>query len=144
MNEQAAPIIKLKSGSVYEDKRNYSRAVVCDNWILVSNTAGRNYTTREMSDCAGEQTEQCFRNIEGALEAVGATLADVVRIRVSIPHLEFKEEVMDVVAAKFEGIDPASTVTATPLAGPDYKVEIEATAYRGAGDRVNTYVRKQL
>lgn len=128
-------IVKVKTGSLYEEKRSYSRAVVLDNWIMISNTAGRDYQTRAISEDAKEQTEQCFKNIEGVLAEVGSELADVVRIRVAIPDLDFKEDVMAVVARKFKGIDPASTVTATPLAGPEYKVEIEMTAFRGASRR---------
>jgi enamine deaminase RidA (YjgF/YER057c/UK114 family) len=124
-------VVKLKSGSIYEEKRSYSRAVVVDNWIMVANTAGRNYKTREMSTDPAEQARQCFANMEGALKAVGSSLADVVRARISIPRLEHKEAVMDVVAEKFRGIDPASTVTACPLASDEYLVEIEITAYRG-------------
>ena len=45
----APKIVKLKSGSIYEEKESYSRLVCIDNWILVSNTAGRNYKTREIS-----------------------------------------------------------------------------------------------
>ena len=41
--------------------------------------------------------------------------------------------VVAVFAKKFHGIDPVGTFTCTPLAGPDYKVEMEVMAYRGAG-----------
>ena len=125
-------VIKLKSGSIYEDKRNYSRAVAVGDVIYVSNCAGRNYQTREMSDDAGEQTRQCFRNISGALQALQASLQDIVRIRVAIPDVAHREAVMDVVGEHLQGIDPALTVTATPLMAADYKVEIEVTAVRGA------------
>ena len=125
-------VIKLKSGSIYEDKRNYSRAVAVGDVIYVSNCAGRNYQTREMSDDAGEQTRQCFRNIAGALQALQASLQDIVRIRVAIPDVAHREAVMDVVGEHLQGIDPALTVTATPLMAADYKVEIEVTAVRGA------------
>lgn len=138
------PVTKLKSGSIYEDKRNYSRAVVAGDWILVSNSAGRNYQTREMSEDAAEQTRQCFRNIEAALAAVGSGLADVVRIRIAIPYVEYREQVMDVVGAKLQGVDPALTVTATPLMATDYKVEIEVTALRGAGAAPSEYLRVAL
>lgn len=137
-------VVKLKTGSLYEEKRNYSRAVVAGDFIFLSNTAGRNYQTRVMSEQASEQAQQCFRNIEGALAAVDSSLADVVRIRVAIPYAADKESVMDVVAQKFKGIDPASTVTATPLASPDYKVEIEVTAMRGAGAAQTEYRKVSL
>ena len=62
-------ITKVKSGSIFETKESYSRIVAVDNWIFVSNTAGRNYRTREMSDDPVEQARQCFHNIEGALKS---------------------------------------------------------------------------
>ncbi|MCG8511120.1 MAG: RidA family protein [Rhodospirillales bacterium] len=127
-------VTKVKSGSIYEEKESYSRVVTVDSWIFVSNSAGRNYKTREMSTDAVEQAKQCLANIEGALVSVGAGLADVVRSRVSIPNPEDAPAVMAYVGEKFRGVDPASTVTCTPLGGPDYKVEIEVTAYRGVGE----------
>lgn len=126
-------VTKVKSGSIYEDKESYSRVVAVGDLIFVSNTAGRNYKTREMSTDAVEQAKQCLSNIEGALASVGATLADVVRSRVVIPNSSDASAVMAYVGERFRGVDPASTVTCPPLGGPDYKVEIEVTAYRGVG-----------
>lgn len=137
-------VVKLKSGSVYEDKRNYSRAVAVGDVIYVSNCAGRNYQTRAMSEDAGEQTRQCFRNIDGALQALQSGLRDVVRIRVAIPDVSHREAVMDVVGEHLKGIDPALTVTATPLMAADYKVEIEVTAVRGTSQNGPQYVRVAL
>lgn len=126
-------ITKIKTGSTFEEKESYSRAVVVDNWIFVSNTAGRNYATREMASNAVGQIHQAFANARAALQSVDATLEDVVRSRVFIPYIEDVPEVMAVVGEYFRGIDPASTVTCSPLGGPDYRAEIELTAYRGAG-----------
>jgi enamine deaminase RidA (YjgF/YER057c/UK114 family) len=67
-------ITKVKPGSIFEEKESYSRIVAVGDWIYVSNTAGRNYKTREMSTDPVEQTKQCFNNIEGALASVGSTL----------------------------------------------------------------------
>ena len=55
-------VTKLKSGGIYEDKESYSRLVMVDNWIFMANTAGRNLTTRYMSEDAVEQAAQVFRN----------------------------------------------------------------------------------
>ncbi|MDQ0456313.1 RidA family protein [Rhizobium paknamense] len=137
-------VTKVKSGSLYEEKESYSRVVAVDNWVFVSNTAGRNYKTREMSTDPVEQARQCFHNIEGALASVGATLADVVRSRVVIPHVEDAAAVMAFVGEKFRGIDPCSTVTCPPLGGPDYRVEIEVTAYKGAGAAGPEYINVSL
>jgi enamine deaminase RidA (YjgF/YER057c/UK114 family) len=128
-----AEITKLKSNSTIEGRNNYGRAVGIDDWILLANTAGRNFSTREMPADAAGQAEQMFRNVEGALSAMGSGLADVVRARVSVPDPADMPAVMAVFARKFAGVDPVGTFTCTPLAGPEYKVEIEITAYRGAG-----------
>lgn len=126
-------ITKVKSGSIFEEKESYSRIVAVDDWIYVSNTAGRNYKTREMSTDPVEQAKQCFNNIEGALASVGATLEDVIMSTVIIPNVADAPSVMAYVGERFRGIDPARTVTCSPLGAPDFKVEIEVTAYRGAG-----------
>ena len=125
-------IIKVKTGSVYEEKGSYSRIVAVDNWIFVSNTAGRHPQTKAISTDITEQTHQVFANIEQALAAVDATLADVVSSRVFIQDPLDVPEVMAIVGEKFRGIDPAATVTCPPLGSTIYKVELEVTAYRGA------------
>lgn len=126
-------ILKIKTGSKFEEHGSYSRLVAVDNWIFVSNTAGRNPQTKEIPEDVTEQTLQVFVNIEGALAAAGAGLADVVSSRVFIQNPEDTQRVMTVVGERFRGIDPASTVTCPPLGSTVYKVEIEVTAYRGAG-----------
>lgn len=125
-------IVKVKTGSRFEDHGSYSRIVAVDNWIFVSNTAGRNPQTKEIPEDVTEQTLQVFSNIEGALAAVGASLSDVVASRVFIQDPADTHAVMTIVGDKFRGIDPASTVTCPPLGSTVYKVEIEVTAFRGA------------
>lgn len=125
-------IVKIKTGSKFEEIASYSRAVVVDNWIMVSNTAGRNPDTQEIPDDVIEQTDQVFRNIERALAAVGASLDDVVRSRVFIQNREDIHKVMEHIGTKFRGINPANTATCPPLGSDKYKVELEVTAYRGA------------
>ncbi|MGI6246911.1 MAG: Rid family hydrolase [Pseudochelatococcus sp.] len=126
-------ITKLNSGSPMETRDSYSRLVVVDNWIFGSLTAGRNYQTRELSPDPAEQARQCIANIKGALEAVGSGLADVVRANIVIPSREDIPVVLPVVAEAFRGIDPANVLTCAPLSLADFKVEIDITAYRGAG-----------
>ena len=94
-------MVKVRSNSLYEEKIGYSRVIAIGNWILVANTAGRNFSTREMPADAAAQTVQAFRNVEGALASVGATLADVVRTRIAIPYPEDKEAVLAIVAQRF-------------------------------------------
>lgn len=126
-------LIKIKTGNKFEEMGSYSRLVAVGDWIFVSNTAGRNPETQEIAEDVTEQTHQVFANVERALAAVGATLADVVVSRVFIQEPSDTVAVMTVVGEKFRGIDPASTVTCPPLGSTIYKVEIEMTAFRGAG-----------
>ncbi|MBR7890035.1 RidA family protein [Marinomonas sp. A79] len=125
-------IIKAKTGSIFEDKASYSRVVSVDNWVFVSNTAGRNPETKEIADDVLVQLDQVFDNIETALKAVDSCLADVVMSRVFIQDPADTHTVMDAIGLKFKGVNPASTVTCPPLGSTVYKVELEVTAYRGA------------
>ena len=125
-------IVKVKTGNKYEELGSYSRLVAIDNLILVSNTAGRNPKTKLISDDLAEQTLQALSNIEGALAAVGATLADVVRARVFVQFPQDIDTIMAAYGEKMRGINPALTMTCPPLGSTDYKVEIEVTAYRGS------------
>ena len=126
-------LIKVKTGSKFEEQASYSRLVAVDNWIFVSNTAGRNPQAKEIPEDIREQTLQVFSNIEAALASVDASLKDVVCSRVFIQSPEDVPTVMAIIGEKFRGVDPASTVTCPPLGSTVYKVELEVTAYRGAG-----------
>ncbi|WP_313683697.1 Rid family hydrolase [Pantoea sp.] len=125
-------IIKVKTGSKFEEMGSYSRIVAVDNWIYVSNTAGRHPVSKEIPADVTEQTLQVFANIEAALAAIDASLRDVVFSRVFIQNPDDVATVMGIIGDKFRGINPATTVTCPPLGSTVYKVELEVTAYRGA------------
>ncbi|MEC8081983.1 MAG: RidA family protein [Pseudomonadota bacterium] len=125
-------IIKVKTGNVFEEKASYSRVVAVEDWIFVSNTAGRHPVTKEIPEDVTAQTLQVFANIESALHSVDASLGDVVMSRVFIQNPADTEVVMSVIGEKFKGINPATTVTCPPLGSTIYKVELELTAYRGS------------
>ena len=79
-------IVKVKSGSILEDREGYSRVVVIGDWIFTSLTAGRDYKTRAMPGTAVAQAQQAMKNIEGALASVGASLSDVVKRKIFVPR----------------------------------------------------------
>ena len=126
-------IIKLSTGSPTERHGAYSRLVAVDDWIFVSNTAGRNPETKTIPEDLAEQTNQVLDNIERALGAVGASLADVISAKVFVQKPEDFMEVVTAYGNRMRGVDPALTLTCPPLGLEEYKVEIEVTAYRGAG-----------
>ena len=78
------------------------------------------------------QTEQAFENIRLALSAVGATFRDVVCTRLYVVNLR-PEHVPIIREVRSRYVDaanpPASTlVGVTALVGPEWLIEIEATA----------------
>lgn len=125
-------IIKLKTGSKFEDHGSYSRLVAVDNLIFVSNTAGRNPANKLISEDLTEQTEQVLKNIEAALKAVGSCLEDVVSARVYVQFTKDIDIIMTAYGQRMCGINPVLTMTCPPLGSIEYKVEIDVTAYRGA------------
>ncbi|WP_136162113.1 Rid family hydrolase [Sphingomonas flavalba] len=125
-------IVKVKTGSKAEALGSYSRIVAVDDLIFVSNTAGRHPQTGLILADPAEQTRQVLANIERALAAVDATLADVVAARVFIQFPEDIDAVMAAYAERMRGIEPTLTLTSPPLGSSAFKVEIEVTAWRGA------------
>ena len=125
-------IVKVKTGSPAEERGAYSRLIAVDNLIFVSNTAGRNPRTKLIPEDAAEQTLQVLANIDAALAAVGSSIDDVIAARVFVQFPQDIDAVMGAYADKMRGINPTLTLTSPPLGMPEFKVEIEVTAYRGA------------
>lgn len=77
------------------------------------------------------QAAKCIQNMVTALEAAGATLADVISTRVLVASAEQKDLVAawDVVRSAFGGHEVPSTLMGTTVLGYDHQlVEIEAVA----------------
>lgn len=125
-------IKRFKTGSKYEERNSYSRAVRVGQWVLMANTAGRDQRTGVLSTDPVEQARTAVANVEHGLVGAGSSLNEVVRLIARIPNPANVRPVMDAVGAAFRGIDPAMTIACTPLASLDYAVELEATAFGGA------------
>lgn len=80
----------------------------------------------------GAQSMQCVANLKAVLAEVGATPADVVRIRTYVvDHSPDKlGPIGDALAAFYGGVTPAANtlIGVQSLALPDFLIEIEATA----------------
>jgi enamine deaminase RidA (YjgF/YER057c/UK114 family) len=118
----------ISSGSEYEGKWGYSRAVVDGDLVFVSGTTGFNYATMTILADPAEQTRQCFRTIDKALEEAGSSLEDVVRARYYLPNAADWESCAAVIGETFREIRPAATMLVCGLADPRMKIEIEVTA----------------
>lgn len=123
----------ISSGSTFERDIGYSRAVVDGDWVFVSGTTGFDYATMSISDDLLVQADQCLRNIETALRAAGASLADVVRVTYLLPNAADFEPCWPVLRRYFGDVRPAATMISAGLADPRMRIEIEVTARRRAG-----------
>ena len=76
----------ISSGSEFEEKIGYSRAVVDGDYVFVSGTTGYNYETMSISSDVVEQAEQCFKTIEKVLIEAGSSIDNVVRVHYIYPN----------------------------------------------------------
>ena len=120
----------ISSGSTFEADMGYSRAVVDGEWVFVSGTTGFDYRTMTISDSLTEQTEQCLRNIQSALEQAGASLRDVVRVTYILPKGEDFPQCWPILRKYFGDVRPAATMISARLIDPRIQIEIEVTARR--------------
>ena len=118
----------ISSGSIFEEKIGYSRAVVAGDWIFVSGTTGFDYSTMSISGSLLEQAEQCLKNIEAALQEAGSSLKDVVRVTYVLPNGGEFEQCWPVLRSYFGDVRPAAMMISAGLADPRMKIEIEVTA----------------
>jgi enamine deaminase RidA (YjgF/YER057c/UK114 family) len=122
----------ISSGSEFERKIGYSRAVVEGEWVFVSGTTGFDYAAGSISDDPAEQTRQTLRNIEAALDQAGALMTDVVRANYIVPDVADWPAITEVLGATFGDIRPAATAIVAGLVDPRMKIEIEVTAKKPA------------
>lgn len=120
----------ISSGSSFEELVGYSRAVADGPWVFVSGTTGFDYAAGEISDDPVEQTRQTFRNIEAALAEAGASMADVVRVRIYLATADIFDAVAPVIGEYCRPVRPANTTVIAPLIDARMKIEIEVTAFR--------------
>ena len=122
----------ISSGSDFEERIGYARAVVDGDWVHVSGTTGFDYATMTISDDVVEQAEQCLRNIESALAEAGCSFDDVVRVRYLLPAREDFEPCWPTLRRRFGEVRPAATMMVCGLADPRMRIEIEVYARRPA------------
>lgn len=120
----------ISSGSTFEEQIGYSRAVVAGDWVFVSGTTGFDYATMRISDNLLQQTEQCLKNIEAALQEAGSGLNDVVRVTYVLSNGAEFEQCWPVLRKYFGDVRPAAMMISAGLADPRMKIEIEVTALK--------------
>ena len=115
--------ITVGSGSPFEDRVGYARAVRVGPLVVVAGTTAP-------GDDIAAQAREALRRIETALREAGVSLSDVVRTRMFVTDISRWEDVGAVHAEVFGDIRPVTTmVEVSALISPDLLVEIEVDAY---------------
>lgn len=122
----------ISTGSPFEDRFAYSRAVVQGDWCFCAGTTGFDYDTMTMPDDPADQTRNIFETIKKVLTEAGFAMEDIVRIQVTVTDPEHWNASDTVVQEYLGHIRPANTTVVGDLVAPSMKIEIEATAYRGS------------
>jgi enamine deaminase RidA (YjgF/YER057c/UK114 family) len=124
------PRLNISSGSPFEPRIGFSRAVRIGRYIAVSGTAplGPDGKTVSIGDAAG-QARRCLAIISAALAQAGASMRDVIRTRTLLTRIEDWEAVGAVHGEFFGEIRPATTVMqVSRFINPDWLVEFEVDA----------------
>ncbi len=118
----------ISSGSPFEPKIGFSRAVRIGPFVAVAGTApvAPDGGVAAPGDVYG-QTKRCLEIISQAIAGAGLGLQSVVRTRVMLTDISRWEEAARAHGEVFSAIRPASTfVEVKGLIHPDWLVEIEA------------------
>jgi enamine deaminase RidA (YjgF/YER057c/UK114 family) len=116
------------TGSAWEPKMGYSRAVRSGDFIAVSGTVGAN-ADGKYSPSVGEQTRRSLQIIRAAIEALGGSMENVIRTRMFVTDVSKWEEVAQVHGEVFGNIRPATAIVeVAKLIDAAAKIEIEADA----------------
>jgi len=122
----------VTSGSAFEERVGYSRAVRVGTQIWVSGTAPIMPGDADPPATVYEQAHVCLGIIDRALREAGASLDDVVRTRIYVTDAAFIEDVGRAHREAFATARPATTGIVAELLDPRWLVEIEAEAVVGA------------
>jgi len=122
--------IKYSSSTKWEPIVGYSRAIRVGKVVQISGTTATDKDGKIVGVGNVEaQTVQVLKNIQRALESVGAKLEDVVRTRIYVTDITRWEEVGKAHGSFFKEIRPTtSLIEVKRLISPEVLVEIEAEA----------------
>jgi len=124
----------ISSGSPYEARYGYSRAVVVGDscWVAGTTDAGADGVSVHPGD-ASAQARAAYAIALAALAEAGFAIGDVVRTRMFIVRAEDALAVAAVNGELFGAVRPASTlVRIAGLIDPSMLVEVELEARRAA------------
>jgi enamine deaminase RidA (YjgF/YER057c/UK114 family) len=122
---------RISTGSPFEAKMGYSRAVVKGGWCFVSGVTGYDYSTMSMPEGIADQARNCFATIGSVLAQAGFEMADIVRVQYTVTDAALVDAAVPVLGEVLGEIRPAATMVIAGLIRPEMLIEIEVTAFKG-------------
>ena len=113
-------IKRIHTGSPFEEKIGYCRAVVAGGFVHVAGTVGQ-------GDTVTEQCRSALEVIGKALAEAGSSFADAVRVTYYLPDAAEFEPCWPILTEAFGDNPPAATMVECNLIDPKYRIEIELT-----------------
>lgn len=118
----------VSTGSAWEPKMGYSRAVRSGNLICVSGTVGVS-ANGQYSPSLAEQTRRSLAITAAAIEALGGKMQNVIRTRMFVTDISKWQEVAQVHGEIFGEIRPATAIVqVAKLIDDAAQIEIETDA----------------
>jgi enamine deaminase RidA (YjgF/YER057c/UK114 family) len=118
----------ISTGSPFEARIGYSRAVVADGLVHVAGTTGYDYATMTMPESVTDQCRNALGTISRALQEAGSSLDHVLRVRYILPDKADWPACWPITSEAFATARPAATMIVAVLQEPEMKIEIEVTA----------------
>lgn len=119
----------ILTGSPWEDKMGYCRAVRIGNSIEVSGTVAIVDGEKVKANDAYAQTLNILERVEKVLEDLNVGMKDVIRTRIFTTDITTFEDVARAHSAYFKEVKPTTGFyEISKLVAPEYLVEIEFTA----------------
>jgi enamine deaminase RidA (YjgF/YER057c/UK114 family) len=117
----------------FEESAKFTRAIRVGERIIVAGNIGVE-EDGSISPDAGRQAERCFEQIIDYIQQLGGRSDDIVRVRMFVTDIADAMVVTNAFTKACGHARPAGTLVGiSALAGPAFKVEIEAEAIVGAG-----------
>lgn len=117
-----------RSGSPYEERYGFSRAVRVGDRVIVAGTAPIPAPGQELGATAYEQMRRAGTIAIAALVDLGAEPRHVVRTRMFITDAAYADDVGRAHQELFGEATPAATMAVASLIDPAWKVELEVEA----------------
>jgi aryl-alcohol dehydrogenase-like predicted oxidoreductase/enamine deaminase RidA (YjgF/YER057c/UK114 family) len=121
------------SGTVWEERAGFSRAVRHGRRIVVSGTTATHRDRVVGGTSAASQMTFALDKVEGAIRSLGGDRKDIVRTRIYVRNVEDWEPVSAVHGRRLGDVAPANTLVRAELVGEDHLVEVEAEAVVAGG-----------